>query len=1055
MPVFKAPDKTPKFEEIESRILRFWSEIDAFQELNKQNENGPRFSFFDGPITANNPMGVHHAWGRTYKDVYQRYKAMRGFQQRYQNGFDCQGLWVEVEVERELGLNSKREIEKFGLDRFAAACKERVSKFGTRITEQSIRLGMWMDWDNSYYTYIDENIEHIWLFLKQCHEAGWIKRGGRVMPWCVRCGTSLSQHELVGTDTYHEMTHTYVTVRFPIEARSDEYLLVWTTTPWTLAGNVACAVNPDLPYLKARLDDGIYYVSKGAAKAILGDEYKVLAEVRGADLVGLEYGGPWDELPAQADVTHRVIPWDEVSEDEGTGIVHIAPGSGAEDFDLSKEHGLPVFVPIDGEGRYLDGFGPLTGRSVLDSTDFIIDILREKRILFDHGDYSHRYPVCWRCREEIVFNFVDEWFIECEAIRPRMKAAAAKVQWIPESAGKRMQDWLENMGDWAISRKRYWGLPLPFYECAADDCGHLTVVGSIAELRDLAVDAAAVDGLPELHRPWIDAIEIECPACGRPTPRISEVGDCWLDAGIVPFSTLEYMNDDQSNQDTMWRRWYPAEFVTEMREQIRLWFYSMLFMSVTLEGRSPYEKVFVYEKVMDEKGEPMHRSFGNAIDFDEAVENLGADVMRWMYVGTNPNANVKFGYGPGKDVVRKFLTLWNVYSFFLTYAELDDFDPREGAPEVADRPAMDRWLLSRLNSLLAQAGQRYDDYRVYPLIGDLERFWDDLSNWYVRLCRRRFWRSQADDDKRAAYATLHTALSTLTRIMAPLVPFISEEMYQGLHPIARAGASSSIFLQAWPELDARVLDDDLERDMAIVRSVVSLGRAARSSSEIKVRQPLSELVLGLPRQSDQDAVRNHLQMVLDEVNVKSIRFVDSGDEILSHEIKPNYRSLGPRFGARVGDVAELLAGMDAAAIALANSRGESVIVVLDGVEEELSPEDLDVRHQGVQGFAVAAEGGMVAGLALAIDDDLMLEGTARDLIHAIQNARRNAGFEVSDRIRLSLDGGGAATLLERFGDHIAAEVLAEEVTTGSLISDMHVESIEAGDSELTFGVSKV
>ena len=1055
MTVFKAPAKTPDFKEIEARILNFWNDSRAFQKLVEKNSDGPRFSFFDGPITANNPMGVHHAWGRSYKDVFQRYKAMQGYRQRFQNGFDCQGLWVEVEVERDLGLNSKREIEEFGLDRFAMECKARVSRFASKITDQSIRLGMWMDWDNSYYTYSDENIEHIWHFLKKCHERGWIRRGGRVMPWCMRCGTSLSQHELVGTDTYHEITHTYVTLRFPIEGRPNEYLLVWTTTPWTLAGNVAAAVHPELKYVKVATSEGVYYLSQSAADEILGKDRKTIAEVPGSDLVGLRYSGPWDELPAQAGVIHTVVPWEDVSEDEGTGIVHIAPGSGADDFELSKQHDLPVVIPIDGEGRYLEGFGTLTGKRVLDSTDFIVQNMKCKGLLVDTGDYTHRYPVCWRCKEEIVFNHVDEWFISSDEIRPRMKSAAETVNWVPESAGKRMRDWLDNMGDWAISRKRYWGLPLPFYECGDAACGHVTVIGSVKELRELAVDPAAVDALPELHRPWIDSVTITCPSCGNVARRVPDVGDCWLDAGVVPFSTLEYMHEDQSASDTAWRSWFPADFITEMREQIRLWFYSMLFMSVTLEDRAPYKNAFVFEKVMDESGEPMHRSFGNAIDFDAAVETLGADVMRWMYIGANPNANVKFGFGPGKEIVRKLLTLWNVYSFFLTYAELDRFDPRQDVPAIADRPALDRWIISRLNSLTTYAQNQYDQFWIYPLISELERFWDDLSNWYVRLSRRRFWKSQADDDKRAAYATLHEVLVTTLKVMAPVAPFISEEMHQNLTPGVEPGKARTIFLDDWPTADPSLMDKDLESEMVVVRSVVSLGRAARSASQTKVRQPLSELVLGLPRLKDRDSIQKHLQIVLHEVNVRAVRFVESGDEILNHSVKPNYRLLGPRFGERIREIEHALDLLDAADVAAAVARGEGVTVSIHGSAESLEPDEIDVRHQGVEGFAVESQAGMVAGIALTLDDDLLLEGSARDLVHGIQNARRNAGFDVSDRITLHLSGEAVSDLLAGYADHIAAEVLAVEVRAASPADGMHTETVALANSEITVGLSRL
>lgn len=1053
--MFKRPDKNPNFDQIEQDIRHFWDNEQIFQKLVERNTGGERFSFVDGPITANNPMGVHHAWGRTYKDAYQRFWGLRGYDQRFQNGFDCQGLWVEVEAERDLGLNSKREIEDFGLDNFSKACKNRVETYSKRITEQSKRLGMWMDWDNSYFTHSDANVEHIWAFLKQCHQNGWLKQGGRVMPWCMRCGTSLSQHELLGTDTYQELTHKAVTLRLPIRGRSNEFILVWTTTAWTLAGNVACAVNSDLDYQKVEKDGSVYYLSAGTTDRVLDDSFTRVETLKGSELVGWQYCGPWDELPAQSDVVHQIINWEDVSEEEGTGIVHIAPGSGAEDYELGHQEGLPVIVPIDGEGKYLEGFGGLTGSHVLDAVDFILDNMAEKKYLFNAEDYTHRYPVCWRCKEEIVFNFVDEWFISSNEIRPRMIAASASVNWVPSSAGKRMQDWLENMGDWAISRKRYWGLPLPFYLCNDSNCGSLTVIGSREELRTSALNTAEVDLLPELHRPWIDNIEIHCHSCGSPSHRVPEVGDCWLDAGIVPFSTLDYLYEDQTRDDTKWKKWFPATFITEMREQIRLWFYSMLFMSVTLEDRAPYKNCFVYEKVMDEQGNAMHRSFGNAIDFDEAVDQMGADVTRWLYLGTNPATNVKFGFTPAKEVVRKLLTLWNIYSFFLTYAELDGFDPTGPKVPVKNRPAMDRWVLSRVEELRELTEQGYENYWIYPLVREIETFWDDLSNWYVRLNRRRFWKSQADADKQAAYATLYEVLESLATLISPLMPFLAEKIYQDVVVPANKDAPISVFLNPWKESGSYERDQTLESEMQTVRQVVGLGRAARSASGIKARQPLSELALGLPREEDRAAIENHMSIVLDEINVKSVRFVKTGSDLLTYELKPNYRKLGPRLGDQVRAAASAIEQLQPEETATKLESGDSITLEIDGAKLVLRLEDIDLRHKGIDGYAVSSEGGMVAGIALDISPDLELEGFSREVIHAVQNVRRSAGLDVSDRISLRLSGAKIEGLLAVFGDHLKSEVLAEELFIGeSPVHIDHEETVRLGKSEVTIGIRK-
>ncbi len=645
MPPFEPVAKQPDHIALEHRVLERWERERTFETLRDRNRGGPPFSFIDGPITANNPMGVHHGWGRTLKDVWQRYHAMQGHDLLYQNGFDCQGLWVEVGVEKELGLNSKREIEAYGLDRFARACRDRVALYAGQLTEHSKRLGQWMDWERSYYTMTDPNISYIWGFLKECHEREWLYRGHRSMPWCPRCGTSLSQHELI--DSYKEITHPSLHVRLPLRERDREYLVVWTTTPWTLPANVAAAVRPDADYVRVSTPAGIAYVAAARLEQspVSGT---VLGTVRGSELVGLTYTAPFDDLPAQAGFENRVVAWEDVSMDEGTGIVHIAPGCGEEDFELGRREGLETLIPVDEAGAFTSEYGWLHGHVTAEAAQMIVDDLGQRARLVAAGEITHRYPVCWRCGTELIYRLVDEWFIRCEEIRQPMIDAARGVEWTPRQYGKRMEDWLVNMGDWCISRKRYWGLPLPFYFC---DDGHMTVIGSQAELLERAV--RGTEGLEELHRPWIDDVVIRCGECGGEAHRLPEVGDCWLDAGVVPFSTLGWHNDtfveagyaagagvgvtiadlpDHAN----WERWYPADWVSEMREQIRLWFYSMLFMGVVLDGRAPYKRVLTYEKVNDETGRPMHKSWGNAIWFEDAIEDMGADVMRWMYAGQQP-----------------------------------------------------------------------------------------------------------------------------------------------------------------------------------------------------------------------------------------------------------------------------------------------------------------------------------------------------------------------------------------------------------------------------------
>ncbi|HEX6512318.1 MAG TPA: isoleucine--tRNA ligase [Chloroflexota bacterium] len=1074
MPFKDVPSK-PDFVALEKAILRFWEEDGSFEKLVEKNTGGKPWSFIDGPITANNPMGVHHAWGRSYKDFYQRYQAMHGRRLRYQNGFDCQGLWVEVEVEKDMGFNSKRDIVDYGLAEFSRACRARVEKFAGVITGQTKRLGNWMDWDNSYFTMSDRNIETIWYFLKRCQEKGWLYEGTRVMPWCIRCGTSLSQHELI--DSYRDVEHASVFLKLPIHGRQNEYLALWTTTPWTLPANTAAAVNPDLTYVAVRESGTLLYMSNGVVNRVVGDRAEVVRELKGSELLDLRYAGPFDEVPAQHGVDHHVIPWDAVAEDEGTGIVHIAPGCGAEDFDLSQQHNLSVLAPLDDAGYYVAGYGELLGRHAPEVPEYVFQSLTSKGYLIKTEMYPHRYPVCWRCGEELVFKLVGEWFISADEIRPRMKRAAAAVRWVPPHAGDLMQDWLTNMRDWCISRKRFWGLPLPFYRC---DCGHLTIVESLQDLANRALTPfryEPIGGLPEamlpggaggrpaeaaaaaavrrseplahggeelrapagdrfvgssdepvllaeLHRPWIDEIKVACENCGKPTERISEVGDCWLDAGIVPFSTLDYRADPAH-----WKEWYPADWISEMREQIRLWFYSMLFMSVTLEDRAPYEACLVYEKMNDEQGRPMHKSHGNAIWFDDAAEKMGADAMRWVFASQNLKANLNFGYGPAGEVRRRLLTLWNVYSFFVTYANIDGFHPSEANIPAALRSKLDRWLLSRLQELIGQARRAFESYDVAPFTQAFERFIDDdLSNWHVRRSRRRFWKAEDDADKASAYLTLYEVLVTLAKLVAPIVPFLAEEIYQNLVRRGDSSADTSVHHCRYPEADAALVDPELERDMALVRRVVELGLAARNASKVKVRQPLPALKIALgdstrwPRELE--------ELVKDELNIKSVE--PAGAESLAERrYRLNLPLVGKKLGPKLPEVRTAVEAGELEALPGGGYRSANV---------ELTAEQVFVSLKGKQGYEVAGDQDVLVALDTSVTPELVLEGRARELSRKINDLRKEAAFDIADRVRVRFEAGeGWTAAIDTFRQIIAAETLAVDITAGLTGKGFHWE----------------
>ncbi|MEO0115798.1 MAG: isoleucine--tRNA ligase [candidate division WOR-3 bacterium] len=916
--MFQPVPAKPNFPEIEHQILKFWEKGNFFEKLRAKIKGGPKFAFLDGPITANNPMGVHHAWGRTYKDLFQRFYAMLGYDQRFQNGFDCQGLWVEVEVERELGFKSKRDIERYGIDKFVEKCKERVLKYSAIQTQQSIRLGQWMDWKNSYYTMSDENNYTIWYFLKKCYERGWLYKGRDVMPWCARCGTALSEHEIV-TEGYRELTHPSLYLKFPIIGREKEYLLVWTTTPWTLTANVACAVHPDLTYVKVKKDDAIYYLAQSRLETIFPKPYEVLANLTGKDLVGLTYIGPFDELPVQSGISHRVIAWDEVSETEGTGIVHIAPGCGKEDFELGKVENLPAIAPLDENGIFLAGYGDLTGKDVKTATEPIFKDLTQKGILYKIEDYTHRYPVCWRCDSELVFRLVDEWFIKMDELRFQIMESAKQVRWIPEFGLERELDWLTNMQDWCISKKRYWGLALPIYEC---QCGEFQVIGGKEELKAKAIEGWEKFEGHSPHRPWIDEVKIKCPKCQAKVARIPDVGNPWLDAGIVPFSTTHYLTNRQ-----YWQEWFPFDFITEcFPGQFRNWFYAILAMSTVLERCAPFKTLLGHALVKDEKGEDMHKSKGNVIWFDEAAEKMGADVMRWIFIGQNPTVNLNFGYTLGYETTRKLLTLWNVYNFFVTYARIDGFKPPHvEIPVGQELTLLDRWLISRLNSTIKAVRDYLFDYNPAPTVAEIERFIDDMSLWYVRRSRRRFWKSESDTDKLAGYQTLYFCLVNLVKLIAPFMPFLAEAMYQNLVVTVLSQQPASVHLCDYPEADPTQIDSKLEKEIALVRKLVSLGHSAREKVKIKVRQPLAKAIIHSPNSNDREILAPYLATIKDELNVKAIEIV---------------------------------------------------------------------HHQTSETTDYAVE------LDTKITPELENEGLSRELIHKIQNLRKEAGFEITDRIRI-------------------------------------------------------
>ncbi|MCF7805630.1 MAG: isoleucine--tRNA ligase [Candidatus Marinimicrobia bacterium] len=1028
-------------------MLRFWENESIFQKLVKKNEDKPRWSFLDGPITANNPMGVHHAWGRTYKDLYQRYHAMNGHQLRYQNGFDCQGLWVEVEVEKELGFENKRDIEEYGIDRFVQKCKERVIKYSEVQTEQSIRLGYWMDWDNSYYTMSEENNYTIWHFLKQINERDMLYQGEDVMPWCPRCGTALSEHE-IATEGYKEITHPSIYVKFPLVDRENESLLVWTTTPWTLSSNVAAAVKEDLDYIKVSDGEEAIYLAK-ERQEILDDKWEIVEELKGKELLGLQYEGPFDELPVQEGIEHKVIPWEEVSEDDGSGIVHIAPGCGREDFQLSKEFDLAVIAPLDEAGVYLEGFDWLSGQAAADITKDIFKNLKEKGRLFHREQITHRYPVCWRCGTEVVFRLVDEWFIDMDEIRYDIMEVAKQINWIPSYGLDHELDWLRNMDDWNISKKRYWGLALPIWEC--DDCDTFSVVGSKGELYERAVEGWDKFEGHTPHKPHIDKVKIECEECGGQMTRVPDVGNPWLDAGIVPYSTMHYLTNHE-----YWEKWFPADFVTEsLPGQFRNWFYSLLAMSTVLENEPPFKTLLGHALVKDEHGEEMHKSSGNSIPFDEAADHMGVDVMRWIYATQNPVQNLNFGYSIADEIRKRILTLWNTYSFFVTYANIDEFHPEENFIPVEERSELDRWAIAKLHQLIQTAHKAYSEFNVAMFMRESERFIDDLSNWYVRRSRRRFWRSENDTDKYSAYHTLYESLVTLSKLLAPVVPFFTEEMYQNLVTDIANDASESIHLTAFPDADEALIDEVLIREIDTVIKVVSLGRAARNKANIKVRQPLQNMQIK-PRYSyEVDAIHNLEKQILQELNIKSLEVVEEIDELVEYKVTPNFSAIGKKYGNLVPQIKAALEKTDQEAVAKQVEDGSSVTLELDQESVALLPEEIDVETVEPEDLAVVEDVGYLVAIDTEITEVLKKEGMVRDLVRYVQNMRKEAGYQVEDHIRVGYKAAGdLKEALEEHAEYFGNEVLADELSSNNIVGD-YTETFTVGDNEIQVTIERV
>ncbi len=1038
---FEPVDSAVRFPEVEGRILAFWREAGVFAASLAQRAGAPRWIFYEGPPTANGKPGVHHVESRTFKDIYPRYKTMTGHLVPRKGGWDCHGLPVELEVEKEIGTTGKRDIEDFGVAEFNRLCRASVTRYVDDWKRLSERIGMWIDLDGAYWTMNTEYIESVWWSLKQLHERGLLVEADKVTTYCPRCGTTLSDAEVAMG--YQTVSDPSVFVRLPVvEARDPALggaaLVVWTTTPWTLPSNTGSAVAADAVYEVVQREGERLVVAAALRDRVLGPQGEVVATMRGEDLVGLRYAPPYPNVEG----AHRVVAGDFVSMQDGTGIVHMAPAFGEVDLAVGRAQGWPVFKPVDDTGRFTD-LAPefLRGRFVKDADPMIVEDLRERGVLLRAETAEHNYPFCWRCGTPLLYYARASWYLRTTAMKDRLLEVNESVGWQPDHIKHgRYGDWLENNVDWALSRERYWGTPLPIWRCAQ---GHQTAIGSLTELGERAGrDVRDVDP----HRPAIDAVTFPCPSCADTATRVPEVIDAWYDSGAMPFAQWGYHPELGRGVEEFGSS-FPADFISEGIDQTRGWFYTLMAEGVLHFDETAYRNVVCLGHLIGEDGRKMSKSLGNIFDPWEALDRQGADALRWfMITNGSPWASRRIGHDVLDEILRQFLlTLWNVYAFFVTYANADGADPsEEPSPEVAQRPLMDRWVLSRLAHTVAVAREGMDAYDATGAGRAIEAFVDDLSNWYVRRSRRRFWNpgGGTNPDTSAAFHTLYECLITVAGLLAPLTPFVAEALWRNL-AADRAGRPASVHLSDYPPAGLARTDDGLERSMAAARQAVELGRRVRVETRTKVRQPLAEAVV---HTGDRAALEPLLDVVADELNVKRVVFAASAEEFGRWRAKPNFKTLGPRLGARVQEVAALLAA-DEGPAAASLARGETVTLVAgDGSSVPIAPEDVELAQEVAAGYGVASDGGLTVALALELTDVLRREGVARELVRLVQDARRAADLDVGDRIDLGVEAEGrVAEALEAHRDDIAGETLAVSVQRSAVAGGHRVEAMIDGD----------
>ena len=1041
------------FVEREKEIEKFWRDNDIFRKSMENRKEGETYTFYDGPPTANGKPHIGHVLTRVIKDMIPRYQTMKGKMVPRKAGWDTHGLPVELEVEKLLGLDGKEQIEEYGLDPFIKKCKESVWKYKGMWEDFSETVGFWADMDNPYVTYDDNFIESEWWALKQIWDKKLLYKGFKIVPYCPRCGTPLSSHEVA--QGYKDVKERSAIARFKVKDE-DAYILAWTTTPWTLPSNVALCVNPDETYVKVKAGDGYtYYMAEALLDSVLGklaDEengvkaYEILETYKGSDLENKEYEPLFDfakDIIAKQHKKAYYVTCDTyVTMGDGTGVVHIAPAFGEDDAQVGRKYALPFVQLVNGKGEMTEET-PYAGVFCKKADPMVLKDLEEKGLLFDAPKFEHSYPHCWRCDTPLIYYARESWFIKMTAVKDDLVRNNNTVNWIPESIGKgRFGDWLENIQDWGISRNRYWGTPLNVWEC---ECGHQECIGSRAELAEKSgnPDAAQV----ELHRPYIDAVTIKCPDCGKEMHRVPEVIDCWFDSGAMPFAQHHYPFENKE----VFEQQFPAKFISEAVDQTRGWFYSLMAESTLLFNKAPYENVIVLGHVQDENGQKMSKSKGNAVDPFEALEQYGADAIRWyFYINSAPWLPNRFHGKAVQEGQRKFMsTLWNTYAFYVLYAEIDQFDATKYILDYEKLPVMDKWLLSKLNTLVKTVDENLGNYRIPEAARALDSFVDEMSNWYVRRSRDRFWAKGMEQDKINAYMTLYTALVTVAKTAAPMIPFMTEDIYQNLVRNLDPSAPESIHLCDFPVANEQHIDKELEDNMEAVLKIVVIGRACRNTANIKTKQPIGKMYV----KADFALSEYFVEIIEDELNVKSVEFTEDVSAFTSYTFKPQLRTVGPKYGKYLKQIQQTLASLDGNQ-AMAKLKAEGALK-LDNISDEvvLCEEDLLISMAQKEGYVSDSEGGVTVVLDTNLTPELIEEGMVREIISKLQTMRKEADFEVTDRIHVTYSGSDkVGEIFEKYGENIKTVVLADTVTEGT--TDGYQKEWKINGETVLLGVQK-